>query len=98
MSLPCLNSANHSVIALRNGLIPEGKTPANCQDIGMISLPIRWYGGIMEELELRWFTPFCRFCEIEGRMCGLKGSYGETTCLGYNGGESQNFALFVTSF
>ncbi|GJY60207.1 putative RING-H2 finger protein ATL21A [Tanacetum coccineum] len=84
MSLPCLNSVNHSVIALRNGQIPEGKTAANCQDIGMISVPIRRYGGTMEELELMWFTPYCRSCEIEGRMCGLKGSYGETTCLAYN--------------
>ncbi|PWA63277.1 hypothetical protein CTI12_AA355010 [Artemisia annua] len=86
MSLPCLNSVNHSVIALRNGLIPDGKTLANCQDIGMVSVPIRWHGGTMEELELMWFTPYCRSCEIEGRMCGVKGSSnGETTCFGYNG-------------
>lgn len=78
------------MIALGNGLVPDGKTLANCQDIGMISVPIRWHGGTMEELELMWFTPYCRYCEIEGRMCGLKGSSnGETTCFGYNGGESQ---------
>nr|GEX50826.1 putative RING-H2 finger protein ATL21A [Tanacetum cinerariifolium] len=82
LHVPCLNN---SVIAFRNGEIPEGKTPANCQDIGMISVPIPWYGGTIEELELMWFTPYCRSCEIEGRMCGFKGSYGETTCLAYNG-------------
>ncbi|KAI3713534.1 hypothetical protein L1987_72112 [Smallanthus sonchifolius] len=29
--LPCLGDLNHSVIAVRNGLIPEGETPENCQ-------------------------------------------------------------------
>lgn len=48
----------------------------------MISVPIRWYGQIKEEMKLMWFTPFCRSCEIDGRMCGLKGDDGETTCFG----------------
>ncbi|KAI3812802.1 hypothetical protein L1987_17514 [Smallanthus sonchifolius] len=84
--LPCLGNVNHSVIAVRNGLIPEGETPENCQNIAVISVPIRWYGDVKEELELIWFTPFCRSCEIEGRRCGLKGSDGETTCFGSSGG------------
>ena len=81
-TLPCLDSVNHSVIAVRTGLIPEGEPPENCQDIALISVPIRWYGSMKEELELMWFTPFCRPCEIEGRMCGLKNGDGETSCFG----------------
>ncbi|CAI9274520.1 unnamed protein product [Lactuca saligna] len=90
VALPCLDSGNHSVIAVRTGLIPEGETPENCKDIATISVPIRWYGNIREELELMWFTPFCGPCEIEGRMCGLKNGDGETTCFGSPVGIQRN--------
>ncbi|KVH95303.1 RING-H2 finger protein ATL20-like [Cynara cardunculus var. scolymus] len=85
--LPCLGSVNFSVIAVRTGLV--GETPENCKDMAMISVPIRWYGDVREELELMWFTPFCRSCETEGRMCGQK-SDGETTCLGSSHGVQRS--------
>ncbi|KAI3710709.1 hypothetical protein L2E82_40498 [Cichorium intybus] len=88
--LACLDRVNHSVFAVRTGLIPEGETPENCQYMATISVPMRWYGDIRVELELMWFTPFCRPCEIEGRVCGRKDGNGETTCLGSPVGIRRN--------
>nr|XP_043639904.1 putative RING-H2 finger protein ATL21A [Erigeron canadensis] len=81
--LPCLGNVNYSVIAVQTAMIPERETPyKDCHDIATISVPIRWYGHMKQELELMWFTPFCRSCEVEGRLCGLKRNDGQTTCYG----------------
>ncbi|XP_076931123.1 putative RING-H2 finger protein ATL21A [Bidens hawaiensis] len=85
VALRCLDSVNYSVIAVI-GSIQEGEVPEHCQDMAVISVPIRWYDGVKVEMELMWVTPFCRLCEIEGRMCGMKGSDGETACFGSFGG------------
>ncbi|KAL8201015.1 hypothetical protein R6Q57_012354 [Mikania cordata] len=96
--LRCLGSVNHSVIVVRrSGLNPEGETPKNCQDMVVISVPIKWHNDIVEELELMWITPFCRYCEAEGRICGLTGSDGETTCFGSSSGiRKSTMGLLIT--
>ncbi|MFS7913763.1 putative transcription factor C2H2 family [Helianthus anomalus] len=82
---PCLSGGNYSVIAVRSGLFPRGNMPASCEEMKMVDLPVRWNGDIRMELELMWFTPGCRGCEIEGRGCGLKND-GEVGCLGSSRG------------
>ncbi|XP_071707303.1 putative RING-H2 finger protein ATL21A [Rutidosis leptorrhynchoides] len=80
---PCLSSVNYSVIAVRTGLYSPVNMPASCEVMKTIAVPVRWNGDIRAQLELMWFTPYCRSCEMEGRACGLKtDDGGQTVCLG----------------
>ncbi|KVH90007.1 RING-H2 finger protein ATL22-like [Cynara cardunculus var. scolymus] len=83
---PCLSSGNYSVISVRAGLFPPGNMPSSCHEMKTIAVPVRWDGDIREELELMWFTPYCRSCEMEGRACGLKSDDDQTVCLGSSRG------------
>ncbi|GKE08529.1 putative RING-H2 finger protein ATL21A [Tanacetum coccineum] len=79
---PCLSNANYSVIAVRTGIYASGNMPVSCEVMKTISVPVRWNGDIRAELGMLWFTPYCRSCEMEGRVCGLRSDEGETVCLG----------------
>nr|GEX90169.1 putative RING-H2 finger protein ATL21A [Tanacetum cinerariifolium] len=79
---PCLSNANYSVIAVRTGIYAPGNMPVSCEVMKTISVPVRWNGDIRAELGMLWFTPYCRSCEMEGRVCGLRSDEGETVCLG----------------
>ncbi|CAI9291106.1 unnamed protein product [Lactuca saligna] len=82
LPFPCLGSLNHSVFAVRTGWIPLGDIPASCKHMSTISVPIRRYGNIRNELTLMWFRPYCKSCELDGRTCGLQSDDGETACFG----------------
>ncbi|XP_024958753.1 putative RING-H2 finger protein ATL21A isoform X1 [Cynara cardunculus var. scolymus] len=82
LPFPCLGSVNHSVFAVRAGWVPLGHIPASCLAMKTISVPLRRYGDIRNELTLIWFRPFCRSCELDGRTCGLKSDDGDTACFG----------------
>ncbi|KAL8256098.1 hypothetical protein R6Q59_031165 [Mikania micrantha] len=88
MPFPCLSSGNYSIIAVRTGLFPPGNMPSSCNVMKTIEVPVRWNGDIRSELELMWFTPSCRGCELEGSGCGLKTEDGQIGCLGSSGGFS----------
>ncbi|KAI3823694.1 hypothetical protein L1987_05134 [Smallanthus sonchifolius] len=81
---PCLNSTNHSVIAVRTELFPPVNMPASCEFMKTIAVPVRWNGGIRVEMELMWFSPACRSCGNEGRVCGNEDE--QTGCLGSSRG------------
>ncbi|KAI7725278.1 hypothetical protein M8C21_026076 [Ambrosia artemisiifolia] len=80
---PCLSGKNYSVIAVRSVFTNQ---PVICEVIKAIDVPTRWNGDIKSELELMWFTPVCRGCELEGRGCGLKNEDGEIGCIGSSHG------------
>ncbi|KAL4573002.1 hypothetical protein LXL04_019794 [Taraxacum kok-saghyz] len=78
LPFPCLGSVNHSVFAVRTGWIPLGDISASCKHMSTISVPIRRYDDIRNELTLMWFRPYCKSCELDGRTCGLQSDDGET--------------------
>ncbi|KAL4587208.1 hypothetical protein LXL04_000075 [Taraxacum kok-saghyz] len=78
---PCLGSVNHSVFAVGTGWIPLGDISASCKHMSTISVPIRRYNDIRNELMLMWFRPYCNSCELDGRTCGLQSDDGETACF-----------------
>ncbi|KAM0046262.1 putative chromatin regulator PHD family [Helianthus debilis subsp. tardiflorus] len=84
----CMSSRNYSVIAVPTGLFWPETMPSSCAVMKTIEVPARWNVGIGVELMLMWFTPYCRTCEIEGRVCGLKSDNGETVCHGSSRGIS----------
>ncbi|KAI3723177.1 hypothetical protein L2E82_34592 [Cichorium intybus] len=67
LPFPCLGSVNNSVFAVRTGWIPLGDILASCKQMTTISVPIRRYGDIKNELTLMWFRPYCKSCELDGR-------------------------------
>ncbi|XP_076919585.1 putative RING-H2 finger protein ATL21A [Bidens hawaiensis] len=77
----CLNSKNHSVAAVRTGLILSGMMPSSCEVMKTIAVPTRWNEDIRSDLQLKWFIPDCITCEIEFRACGWK-SLDQIGCLG----------------
>ncbi|KAL4592750.1 hypothetical protein LXL04_005754 [Taraxacum kok-saghyz] len=77
---PCRSSGNYSVIATRTGFLYSGYMPSNCKVMKTILAPVRSDGDIREDVELMWFTPFCRSCEMEGKACRLKSDDGLTVC------------------
>ncbi|XP_023770191.1 putative RING-H2 finger protein ATL21A [Lactuca sativa] len=87
---PCLSSRNYSVIATRTGIFSPAYMPSNCQAMKTIVVPIRLNSDFRDDLQLMWFTPFCRSCEMEGRACGLKSDDGETVCVGSSRGISKS--------
>ncbi|KAL4585698.1 hypothetical protein LXL04_010322 [Taraxacum kok-saghyz] len=81
LPIPCLGSVNHSVFVVRTGWIPLGDISASCKHMSAISVPIRRYDDIRNELTLMWFRPYCKSCELDGRTCGLQSDDGETACF-----------------
>ncbi|KAI3792624.1 hypothetical protein L2E82_06509 [Cichorium intybus] len=83
---PCLSSGNYSVIAMRTGIFSPEYMPLNCEVMNTIVVPVRLNSDFRNELQLMWFTPYCRSCEMEGKACGLKSDDGQTFCVGSSRG------------
>ncbi|KAL4573165.1 hypothetical protein LXL04_019962 [Taraxacum kok-saghyz] len=74
-------SVNHSVFSVGTGWIPLGDISVSCKHMSTISVPIRRYDDIRNELTLMWFRPYCKSCELDGRTCGLRSDDVETACF-----------------
>ncbi|KAL4592749.1 hypothetical protein LXL04_005753 [Taraxacum kok-saghyz] len=94
---PCLSTGNYSVVATRTGVFSPGYMPSNCQAMNSIVVPVRSNTDFRDELELMWFTPYCRSCEVEGEACGLRSDDGQTVCVGSSHGipKSAKYGLSI---
>ncbi|KAI3792614.1 hypothetical protein L2E82_06497 [Cichorium intybus] len=85
---PCLGSGNYSVIARRTDFVYPGIGTLNCDVMKTIEVPVQPTGGdIRVALELMWFTPYCKACEREGKVCRLKSDDGRTICVSSSSGK-----------
>ncbi|KAI3792615.1 hypothetical protein L2E82_06498 [Cichorium intybus] len=65
-----------------------GYVPSNCEVMKTIELPVQRNGGdIRVALELMWFTPYCKACEREGKVCRLKSGDWRTICVSSSHGK-----------
>ncbi|GJS87859.1 zinc finger, RING/FYVE/PHD-type containing protein [Tanacetum coccineum] len=89
---PCLGSVNHSVFAIKTAWTWGKYIPESCKEITWIRIPNNGYGDIRSwsEFSLRWFKPFCRYCEVNGKTCGFKNDYGETNCIASSSSSSND--------
>ena len=89
ISFRCLGSVNHSVFAIKTSWVWEANIPQICKEITWIRIPYIGYGDISwSDLTLKWFRPYCRYCEVNGKTCGFKNDYGETKCIASSSSSS----------
>ncbi|XP_057786326.1 putative RING-H2 finger protein ATL21B [Salvia miltiorrhiza] len=74
----CLSGRNHTVLATRSD--SSAPAPETCRRIKSVEVPLEWTLSqfewasmdLREDLELVWYDPLCRDCEIGGGICGFK--------------------------
>ncbi|KAI3792617.1 hypothetical protein L2E82_06501 [Cichorium intybus] len=88
LPFPCLSSGNYSAIAILTDNVYPGYVPSNCEVIKTIEVPVQRNGGdVRVALELLWFTPYCKYCERESKVCRLKSDGQRTICVSSSSGE-----------
>ncbi|KAI7725277.1 hypothetical protein M8C21_026075 [Ambrosia artemisiifolia] len=91
----CLNSTNHSVIAVRTELFSPRTMPFGCKVMKTISVSVPFYGEIGSETELLWFNRTCSSCENEGRIRDCGPEDRQSGCLGSSSNGIPTSAKYV---
>ncbi|CAH1451554.1 unnamed protein product [Lactuca virosa] len=91
---PCLSNGNDSIIAVESNPWISGHMPSSCKVMTTIDVPVGFNSDFGDQLEMMWFTPFCRSCESEGKACRLKSDDndngdGQTICVSRGKGISR---------
>lgn len=98
---PCLSNGNSSVIAVETDPWIRVHMPSSCKVMTTIDVPVGFNSDFGSQLEMIWFTPFCRSCESEGKACRLKSddnSDGQTICVSRGKGIQLQYIFFCTRY